>query len=128
MIHKFSVIYAFLRRFMKPGKKLCLLKVSLVFMLIESWIATLNYFFIFFFWSVNYTDMFYILCITFGSIKIHKHCLEYIWYWHVERRYRLSFLSVFAGQEINCMSQVSKFHNFFLTCSETVERFIVESF
>ena len=48
MSHKFSLIYAFLGRNVKPGKKLYLLKVSLVFMLIESSIATLNYFLIFF--------------------------------------------------------------------------------
>ena len=99
MIHKFSVIYAFLRRFMKPGKKLCLLKVSLVFMLIESWIATLNYFFIFFFWSVNYTYMVYISCITFGKPEnIQTLFGIYLVLTYIERLSRLSFLSsVFVG-------------------------------
>ena len=39
---------AFLGRIMKLGKELYLLKLSLGFILIESTIATLSYFFIFF--------------------------------------------------------------------------------
>ena len=123
-----SVNYAFSRHNMKPGKELYLLKLFLVFKLIESSIATLRYFFISFFLSVNYTNMVYILCITFWKYQETQtlFILEYIQYWHIERLSRLSFFICFCWS-VNCMSQVSKFHNFFLAFSETEARFIYES-
>ena len=66
----------------------------------------------------------------FGSVKIQKHCL----YWKVfstdiYRRIIFNGFCLFSYicWSVNCMSWVSKFHNFFPTCSETVVRFIFES-
>ena len=76
-------------------------------------------------WSINYA-------LHFGSVKIQKHCL----YWSafstdIYKKIIFStvcyFLSYF-GWSLNCMSQVSKFHKFFLTCLETEARFIFEGF
>ena len=109
MSHKFSLIYAFLGRNVKPGKKLYLLKVSLVFMLIKSSIATFNYFLIFFLWSVNYTYMVYILCITFGKPENTQTLFGiYLVLTYIERLSRLSFLSsVFAGLQILWVKSVN---------------------
>ena len=82
---------AFLGRIMKLGKELYLLKLSLVFILIESTIATLS-----FLWSVNNANMVYILCISFGKCQYTQTLFRiYLVLTYVER---LSFLSVFAGQ------------------------------
>ena len=74
--------------------------------------------------SVNYVS-------HFGSVKIHKLCL----YWSVFSpdingkiistvRYFLSHFCCSA----NYRSRVSKFHNVFLTCSETEARSILKDF
>ena len=62
---------------------------------------------------------------------IHKHCL----YWKVFSTdiYRKIFfnsllLFSYICWSVNCMSWVSKFHNFFLACLETEARFILEGF
>ena len=75
-------------------------------------------------WSGNYV-------VHFGSVKIHKHCS----YWNVFSTgingklfsTVCYFLSHFCWS-VNYVSRVSKFHNFFLTCSETVARCIFERF
>ena len=75
-------------------------------------------------WSVNYS-------LHFEHNKIHKHCL----YWKVFSTdiYRKIFSTVccffsYICWSVNCMSWVSKFNNFFLTCTETEARFIFEGF
>ena len=84
---------------MKPGKELYLLKVSLAFVFIESLIAILSYFLTFFFWSGNYANMVYILCITVGKCQdIQTLFGLYLVLTYIERLSRLSFLSVVAGQ------------------------------
>ena len=84
---------------MEPGKELYLLKVCLVFMLIESSVATPNYFFTFLFWSLNYANMVYILCITFGKPEDDQTLFGiYLVLTYIERLSRLFCLSsVFAG-------------------------------
>ena len=97
--YKWSVNYAFLGHNLKLGKELYLLKVSLVFKLIESSIATPSYFFTFFFWSVNYTNMVYILCVTFWKCQDRQTlCGIYLVLTYTERLSRLYFSSVSAGQ------------------------------
>ena len=113
---------------MKPVKELHLLKVFFVFKLIESSIATLSYFFIFFFWSVNYTNTVYILCITFWKCQDTQTLFGiYLVLTYIEKLSRLSFFICFC-QSVKCMSQVTKLNTFSLTCSETEERLIFESF
>ena len=75
-------------------------------------------------WSVNYV-------LLFGSVKIHKHCL----YWNVfstdiNGKIIFNCLLLFKPLfwSVNYVSWVSKFHNFFLTCSETEARCIFEGF
>ena len=98
MSHKWSINYAFLGHNLKLGKELYLLKVSLVFKLIESSIATLSYF-TFFFRSVNYTNMVYILCIIFWKYQDRQTlCGIYLVLTYIERLSRLYFSSVSAGQ------------------------------
>ena len=52
--------------------------------------------------------------------EIHKHCL----YWKV---FSTSFFNYICWS-VNCISWVSKFNNFFLSCPETEARFIFEDF
>ena len=80
---------------MIPEKQLHLFKVSLVFKSIESSIATLSYFLTFFFWSVNYANMVYLLLITFGKCQDTQTLFEI---YMVLTLSRSSSLSVFAGQ------------------------------
>ena len=78
-------------------------------------------------WSTNYSW-------HFGSVKIHKNCL----YWKVFSTNIYTYIvknfsTVFCFfsyicWSVNYMSWVSKFHKFFLTCSETEARFIFEGF
>ena len=83
---------------MKPGKELFLLKVSLVFILIEISITTFSYSFI----------LFLLVCKLY---KLGLYIMHYIWEMsrytnigiylvltYVEKLYRLSFLSIFAVQ------------------------------
>ena len=99
MSHKWSVNYVFWGHNIKLGKELYLLKVSFVFILIESSIATLGYFFVFFYCSVNYTDMVYILYITFGKCQDTQTLFGInLVLTYIERLSRLSFLFVFTGQ------------------------------
>ena len=70
MSHKSSINYVLLGRNMKPGKELYIEGIfGFYTVLIISSIATLSYSFNFFFWSVNYTNMVYILYITFGKCQ-----------------------------------------------------------
>ena len=111
---------------MEPGKELYLLKISFVFILIESSIATLSYFFIFFFWSLNYENMVYILYVTFGKCQDTQTLFGiYLVMIYIERLPRLSFFICFYWS-INCMSQVSKFHDFFWH-AQKLKRFVFES-
>ena len=75
-------------------------------------------------WSINYS-------LHFENVKIHRHCL----YWKVfsidiYRKIYFNSLLLFSNiyWSVNCMSWVSKFSNFFLTCTETEARFIFEGF
>ena len=76
-------------------------------------------------WSINYSW-------HFGSGKIHRHRL----YWMVfsnniyrKKNYPMvCFLFSHICWSVHCMSWVSKFYNFFRTCSETEARFIFERF
>ena len=75
-------------------------------------------------WSINYS-------LRFGSVKIHKHCLY--WKLFITDIYSKIFFSSllffsYICWSVNCMSWMSKFHNFFLTCTETEARFIFEGF
>ena len=108
------------------------MKIFLVFTLTENFFATIIYSFNFFsgLWimqirSINYS-------FHFESIKIRKHCLY--WkvfstdiYWKIFFN-TLLYLCFVVCLLVNCMSWVSKFHNFFLTYSETEARFIFEGF
>ena len=85
----------------------------------------------FFFWPIDYANLIYKLFITFWSLKIHEHCL----YWKVfstNKYSKIFFNSLLLFQlyllVVNWMSWVSKFYNFFLTCSETEEKFIFDGF
>ena len=89
---------------MIPEKQLHLFKVSLVFKLIESSIATLSYFLTFFFWSVNYANMVYLLLITFGKCQDTQTLFEI---YMVLTLSRSSSLSVFAGQWIVWLKSVN---------------------
>ena len=67
----------------------------------------------------------------FENVKIHKHW----WYWKVfstdiYRKIYFNSLLLFSYicWSVNCMSWVSKFNNFFLTCTETEAEFILEGF
>ena len=76
----------------EPVKELYLLKISLVFILIESSITTLSYFFIFFLWSVNNTNMVYILCITSRKCQDTQKLFGiYLVLTYIQRLSRLSF-------------------------------------
>ena len=112
-------------------------KYFLFFSLTETTIATISCYLIFFFWSVNYANLVHKFSLNFGSVKIHKYSL----YWKVF--IETSYIDVYRNVFFNCLlffiyicwsanSIVelvkSKFHNFFLTCSETEARFIFESF
>ena len=75
-------------------------------------------------WSINYA-------LRFGSVKINKNCL----YWsvfstNINRKIIFNCLLLFKPfcWSVNYMSWVIKFHNFFLTCSETEARCIFEGF
>ena len=67
----------------------------------------------------------------FQSVEIHKHCL----YWKIFSTdiYRNFFSTVwcffsYIYWSVDCISWVSKFDNFFLTCTEGEARFLFESF
>ena len=96
--HKWSVMH-FWGVILKLGRSYIYWSLwleSLDFILIESSFAIL---FCYFFWSVNYANMNYILCITFGKYQDTQALFEiYLVLIYVERLSRLSFLSVFAGQ------------------------------
>ena len=74
------------------------------------------------FWSVTCENVVCNYVLHFGSVTIHRHCL----YWNVfstDINGKIIFnclllLSHFCWS-VNYVSRVSKFHNFFLTCSET---------
>ena len=108
------------------------MKVFLVFILTEISLATTGYSFeFFFFWSVNYVNLVYKIFITFWKCQDTQtlFILEGIYYWHIERFF--STVCCFFGYiccSVNCMSWVSKFNNFFLTCMETQAIFIFEGF
>ena len=85
---------------------------------------------IFFFWSIIMEIWSIYYSLYFGSFKIHKHCLfgRYLVLTYIVRFSSTVFCFFsYIFWSVNCMSWVSKFHNFFLTCSETEARFIVES-
>ena len=105
------------------------MKAFLVFTLSETSFATTSYSWIFLVWSVNYANLVYKLT-HFGNVKMHKHCL----YWKVfssdiyrKIYFNSSFFSYICWS-VNCLSWVSKFNNFFLTCTDTEARFIFEGF
>ena len=106
------------------------MKAFFVFGLSETSFATISYYWIFLVWSVNYANLVYKL-LYFENVKIHKHCL----YWKVlVMTYIKRFISTvccffsYICWSVNCLSWVSKFNNFFLTCRETEVRFIFEGF
>ena len=97
----------------------------MVFKWIETSITTLSYLFIFFIWSLNYTNMVYILCIPFGNCQDTQTLFWiYLVLTYIEI---LDHFFICFCWSVNCMSQVSRFHNFFLTCPDAVERFIFET-
>ena len=74
-------------------------------------------------WSIKY-------CI----LKMSRYAnIVYIG-WYLALAYIERFISAICSffsyicWSVNCMSLVSKFNNFFLTCTETVARFIFEDF
>ena len=82
---------------LKPGNELYLLKVYLFFKLIESLIATLNYFL--FLLVCKLYKYGYILCITFWKRRdTQKLSGIYLVLTYIERWSRLSSLSVFGSQ------------------------------
>ena len=82
----------------------------------------------FFFWSVDYANLVYNLFISFWKCQDTQtfFILEGILYWHIQKDFFRQFAAflILFGQK-NCISWVSKFNNFFLTCTE---RFIFEGF
>ena len=75
-------------------------------------------------WSVNYS---YILEVSRFAIIV---CIErYLVLTYMQRFFStVCCFSTYICWSVNCMSWVSKFHNFFLTGSETEARFIFEGF
>ena len=103
------------------------MKAFLVFTLTETSFTTTSYSWIFLVWSVNYTNLVYKLLHFENVKKIHKHCLLALT--NIERF--ISTICCFFGYicwSVNCTSWVSKFKNFFQTCTESVVRFIFEGF
>ena len=101
------------------------MELSLVFTLTETNL-------IFFFWSVNYANLvFKLLWFGYGTQTVF---IVFIGNWlvltYIERLFSTiccCFCSYICWS-VNCMSGVSKFHNFYLTCSEIEGRFILGGF
>ena len=81
---------------LKPGNELYLLKIFLVFKLIESSIATLSY--CFFLVRKLYKYGLYIMHYILEVSRSQTLSGIYLVLTYIERWSRLSFLSVFAGQ------------------------------
>ena len=98
-----------------------------MFTLTETFFATISYFL----WSVNYKNLVYKLFHTlWKSRDAHIVYTEmYVVVTYIETLFPTTcyFFSSICWS-VNCMSQVSKFHNFFLTCLETEAIFVFESF
>ena len=103
------------------------LKLFLVFRLRKGSASTISYFLVFLFWSVNYTNLVYKLCITTWKCSIHKHGLFYNLF-STDIYERLISTACYFFQLFFAVSRVSKFHNFFLTCLETEASFTFEGF
>ena len=109
------------------------MKGFLIFTFTGTSFATTNYSFEFFssgpqiiqIRPINYS-------LHFESVKIHKHCVYIRWYLVLTYMERLlstvCWLFSHICLSVNCISWVSKFNNFFLTCLETEARFIFEGF
>ena len=107
------------------------MKTFLVFPLTEASFATTSYSFEFFLsglqimqiWSINY----YILRMSRYTNIVYIR--RYLVLTYIQRF--ISTVCCFFSYicwSVNCMSWVSKFNNFFLTCTETEARFIFEGF
>ena len=106
------------------------MKTFLVFPLTEASFATTSYSFEFFLsglqimqiWSINY----YILRMSRYTNIVYIR--RYLVLTYIQRFISTvcCFLAIFVARSVNCMSWVSKFNNFFLTCRETEARFIFE--
>ena len=106
------------------------MKAFLVFTLTETWFATTSYSWIFVVWSINYANLVH----NYYILKMSRYTnIVYIGRYLV-----LTYIERFATTvccffsyicwSVNCMSWVSKFNNFFLTCTETEARFIFQGF
>ena len=114
----------------KKTVKWSYLKAFLVFTLTETLFATPSYSWIFLFWSVNYADLLHKL-LHFEKVKIHKHCLCWkVFSTDITERLISTVWCFFSYicWSVNCVSWVSKFNNFFLTCTENEARFAFEGF
>ena len=99
------------------------MKAFLVFTLTETSSVTSSYAWIFLIWSINY----YILKISRYTNIVYIG--RYLALTYIERF--ISTICCFFSYicwSVNCMSWVSKFKKFFLTCTETDARFIFEGF
>ena len=75
-------------------------------------------------WSINYAW-------RFGSVKIHNHCLywrAFVLTWAEILFSTVCYFYSYYWWSVNYTSRVIKFHNFFLTCSETEAKGIFEDF
>ena len=100
--------------------------------MIEPSFATTSYCFNFFsfglqimqIWSINYS--LHLEVSRYTNIVYIGRCWLLI---YIERFFSTAccFFS-YICQSVNCMSWISKFHNFFLTCAEIKARFIFEGF
>ena len=82
----------------------------------------------FFFWSVNYSNLVYKVCITFWKCQDTQTLFMLQVLIYRKTYFKSLLLFSYICWSVNCMSWISKFNNLFLTFTETKARFIFEGF
>ena len=82
----------------------------------------------FFFWSINYSNLVYKVCITFWKCQDTQTLFMLQVLIYRKTYFNSLLLFSYICWSVNCMSWISKFNNFFLKCTETEARFIFVGF